>query len=124
MTVEDQVLTVEDQVLTVEDQALTVEDQVLTVEDQVLTVEDQVLNKWLKTDKGKSKVPFLRPTDFARGCSTNTIADMQKDTIFTPTSFVPKLFYLKTCINYDKSEFLTNSVKVPKDQNSDKKPFC
>ena len=51
-------------------------------------------------------------------------ADKQKDTIFMPTSFVPKLFYPRKCVNYDKSEFLTNSVKVPKDQNSDKKPFC
>ena len=46
---------------------------------------------------------------------------MEKDTIFTPTSCVPKLFYPKKCVNYDKSEFSTNSLKGPKDQNSDKK---
>ena len=28
--------------------------------------------------------------------------DMQKDTVFAPTSFVPKSFYLKKCVNYDK----------------------
>ena len=46
---------------------------------------------------------------------------MQKDTMFPPTSFVPKLYYPKKCVNYKKSEFSTNSVKGPKDQNSDKK---
>ena len=46
---------------------------------------------------------------------------MQKDKNFTPTSFVPKIFYPKKCVSYDKSEFLTNSVKGPKYQNSDKK---
>ena len=46
---------------------------------------------------------------------------MQKDTIFTPTSLVPKLFYPKKCVNYDNSEFSKNSVKGPKDQNSEKK---
>ena len=49
------------------------------------------------------------------------MADMQKDTIFTLTSFVPKLFYPKKWVNYDKSEFSTNRVKGQKDQNSDKK---
>ena len=39
---------------------------------------------------------------------------MQKDKNVTPTSFVPKLFYPKKCVNYDKSEFSTNSVKGPK----------
>ena len=34
---------------------------------------------------------------------------MQKDTIFTPTSFLPKLFYPKKCVNYNKSEVLANS---------------
>ena len=32
-----------------------------------------------------------------------------------------KLFYPKKCVNYDKSEFSSNSVTGPKDQNSDKK---
>ena len=34
---------------------------------------------------------------------------------------MPKLFSPKKCLNYDKSEFSTNRVKGPKDQNSDKK---
>ena len=50
----------------------------------------------------------------------NPLTDMEKDTIFTPTSCVPKLFYPKKCVNYDKSEFSTNSLKGSKDQNSEK----
>ena len=46
---------------------------------------------------------------------------MKKDTIFTPKSFEPKLFYPKKWVNYNQSEFSTNSVKGPKDENSDKK---
>ena len=46
---------------------------------------------------------------------------MEKDTIYTPTSFVPKLFYPKKWLNYDKSDFSTKCVKGPKDQNSAKK---
>ena len=41
-------------------------------------------------------------------------ADMQKDTIFTPTSLVPKLFYPKKCVNYDKTLFLTKLRKRSK----------
>ena len=40
---------------------------------------------------------------------------------FYTNKFCAKLFYPKKCINYNKSECLTNSVKGPKDQNSDNK---
>ena len=43
---------------------------------------------------------------------------MQIDTIFTPTSLVPKLFYPKRCVNYDKILFSTKLLKGPKDQKS------
>ena len=39
---------------------------------------------------------------------------MQKDTIFTPTCLVPKLFYSKKCVNYDKVFFSTKLRKKPK----------
>ena len=41
-------------------------------------------------------------------------ADMQKDTIFTPTSLMPKLFYPKKCVNYDIILFSTKLRKRPK----------
>ena len=40
--------------------------------------------------------------------------DVQKDTIFTPTSLVPKLFHPKKCVNYDKILFLAKLRKRPK----------
>ena len=46
---------------------------------------------------------------------------MQKDTHFTQTRFVQKLFYPKKSVNYDKSEFLTKQRKVPTDPESAKK---
>ena len=48
-------------------------------------------------------------------------ADMEKDTIFTPTSFVPKLFYPKKCVNQTKVNSQQNSVKGPTDPESAKK---
>ena len=48
-------------------------------------------------------------------------ADMQKDTIFTPTSLVPKLFYPKKCVNYDNILFSTKLRKRPKRPNKCKK---
>ena len=44
----------------------------------------------------------------------NPLTDMEKDTIFTPTSCVPKLFYPKKCVNYDKNLLLTKLCKRPK----------
>ena len=48
-------------------------------------------------------------------------SDMQKDTIFTPTSLVSKSFYPKKCVNYDKINFLTKLRKFQKDTKSAKK---
>ena len=45
---------------------------------------------------------------------------MQKDNFFTQTLFVPKNFYPKKCINYDKSSLRQNSIKGLKDPNSEK----
>ena len=42
-------------------------------------------------------------------------------TFFTRARFEPKLFYLKKCVNYDKSNSRQNTVKGPKDKNSAKK---
>ena len=48
-------------------------------------------------------------------------ADMQKDNFFTQTRFEQKIFYLKKCVNYDKSNLGQNSVKGLKDTNNTKK---
>ena len=43
---------------------------------------------------------------------------MQKDNYFTRARFEPKYFYPKKCVNYDKSTLQQNSVKGPKEPNS------
>ena len=45
---------------------------------------------------------------------------MQKDNLFAQTCFEPKIFYPKKCVNYDKSNSRQNSIKGPKDPNSEK----
>ena len=50
------------------------------------------------------------------------VADMKKAIFFlTQRGFEPKIFYLKKCVNYNKSNSRQNSVKGPKDPNSAKK---
>ena len=41
-------------------------------------------------------------------------SDMQKDILFTQTWFEPKIFYLKKCLNYDKSNSPKNATKTAK----------
>ena len=43
---------------------------------------------------------------------------MQKDNIFRPTWFAPKIFYPKKCLNDNKSNLKQKNVKGQKDQNS------
>ena len=47
--------------------------------------------------------------------------DLQKDKKFTQTWFVPKIFYPKKCVNYDKSTLQQNSIKAQKTQIVKKK---
>ena len=47
--------------------------------------------------------------------------DMQKDTTFTPTSLMPKSFYPKKCVSYEKIKFSTKLRKMPKRHESAKK---
>ena len=44
-----------------------------------------------------------------------------KRQFFTDTWFESKIFYPKKCVNYNKSNLQQNSVKGPKDPNSEKK---
>ena len=41
------------------------------------------------------------------------VADMKKDIFFLHN----KIFYLKKCVNYDKSNLQQSSIKGPKDPN-------
>ena len=45
---------------------------------------------------------------------------MQKDKFVTQAWFGPKIFYSKSCVNYDKSNLRQNGVKGPKEPNSAK----
>ena len=38
--------------------------------------------------------------------------DMEKDNFLTQARFVPKLFYPKKCVNFDKIEFATKQRKM------------
>ena len=44
-----------------------------------------------------------------------------KKSFFTQIWFKPKIFYLKKCVNYSKPNLQQNSVKRPKDPNSERK---
>ena len=46
----------------------------------------------------------------------------KKTFFFTQTCFEPQIFYLKKCVNYNKSNSRENSVKGPKDPNGAKNP--
>ena len=48
------------------------------------------------------------------------LAEVWKENLFTPSWFEPKLFYPKKCVSYDKSTYQQNSVKGPKDSNSER----
>ena len=41
---------------------------------------------------------------------------MQKENFYTQTRFEPKLFYIKKCVNGNKSELAKNSIKYKLDR--------
>ena len=58
------------------------------------------------------------------GGGVMVVADMKKTIFFTQRGFEPKIFYLKKCVNYNKTNLQHNSIKGPKDPNNAKKKWC